>query len=303
MADSLDQPRLFTLDKPWIRQSFNRAADQYDNLAVLQAEIGQRMMERLSLIRIQPQWIADIGAGTCRLTKILHRQYPRSGMIAVDIAEKMLARADIRKPFWRRRVPPLNRICGDAEQIPLGDASVDMIFSNLSLQWCNQLDRVFTEFRRILKPDGLLLFSTFGPDTLKELRQCWRAIDQHNHINAFIDMHDIGDALIRRGFSDPVMDMEMMTMTYRDALQLMQELKAIGAHNVSSGRPRGLTGRRQLQQVLSSYEQYRTENGLLPASYEVIYGHAWCGRETTRHPASSETIISTSEIKVHRSGQ
>ena len=273
MAESPDQTQPFTLDKSSIRQSFNRAAGHYDDLAVLQAEIGQRMMERLLLIRIQPGWIADIGAGTCRLTKKLHRQYPRSSMIAVDIAESMLAQSG-RAPLWRFRKPPLHRVCGDAEQLPMLDASVDMIFSNLSLQWCNDLDHVFAEFRRVLKPDGLLLFSTFGPDTLIELRQCWHSIDRYNHINTFIDMHDIGDALLRCGFSDPVMDMEMMTMTYRDALQLMQELKRIGAHNVSDGRPRGLTGRQHLQKLLSGYEQYRNRDGLLPASYEVIYGHA-----------------------------
>lgn len=255
------------------------------------------MLERLALIRIQPHWIADIGAGTCQLTKKLQQQYHQSSILAVDIAENMLAQEQGKPRFWRWRQQPLHRICGDAERLPVQDNSIDMIFSSLSLQWCNHLDLAFAEFRRVLKPGGLLLFSTFGPDTLKELRQCWHSIDRYNHINAFIDMHDIGDALLRQGFSDPVMDMEMMTLTYSNVMQLMKELKAIGAHNVSAGRPRGLTGRQHLEKLLSAYEQFRDHEGLLPASYEVIYGHAWQGSGPLQQRHSTETVISPSEIR------
>ena len=302
MHEQTENGRAYYLDKRHIRQAFNQAAEHYDDTAVLQNEVGKRMLERLALIRIRPQWVADIGAGTCRLTRQLHRHYPKSNVLALDIAENMLIQDRGRRSFWQRSRQRLHRLCGDAEQLPLQDASMDMIFSNLSLQWCNQLDTVFTEFRRLLKPEGLLLFSTFGPDTLKELRQCWQTINDYNHVNAFIDMHDIGDALLRHGFSDPVMDMENFTLTYSNALQLMRELKAIGAHNVTAGRPRGLTGRRQLNKLLSCYEQFRQPDGLLPASYEVIYGHAWCSALPTQQSKDRETYISLSAIKPHVPG-
>ena len=151
-----------------------------------------------------------------------------------------------------------------------------MVFSNLTLQWCNDLDHVFGEIRRILKPGGLFMFSTLGPDTLKELRESWRKVDQYNHVNAFMDMHDIGDALMRTNLADPVMDVEEITLTYADVFKLMKDLKTLGAHNVTKGRPRGLTGKHRLQSMVAHYEAFR-KNGLLPATYEVVYGHAWSG--------------------------
>jgi len=171
--------------------------------------------------------------------------------------------------------------CGDAEDLPLADNSVDLIFSSLTLQWCGELDRAFAEFKRVLKPEGLLMFSSFGPDTLKELRESWRladmSTDERNekmHVNDFIDMHDIGDALLRAGLSDPVMDVENFTLTYSDAYQLMRELKALGAHNVANARRHSLTGKTRLKNMVSEYENFRVD-GLLPATYEVVYGHAW----------------------------
>jgi len=265
----------YQLDKTQIRRAFDRAANRYDEVAVLQHEIGQRMIERLELIRIQPQLIADIGCGTGHTTLKLSQHYTGTRLIALDISQQMLLKTRRKQSFWQHWRNPFACISGDAESLPLATDSVDLIFSNLVIQWCNNLDSAFKEFQRILKPGGLLLFSTFGPDTLKELRQCWQSIDQYNHVNAFIDMHDIGDALLRAGMSDPVMDMDMMTLTYKDAKKLMQELKAIGAHNVSAGRSRGLTGKTQLHQLYKSYEQFRNTDGRLPASYEIIYGHAW----------------------------
>jgi malonyl-CoA O-methyltransferase len=173
-------------------------------------------------------------------------------------------------------------ICADAESLPLADNSVDFIFSNLTLQWCGDLDTTFQEFKRILRPNGLLMFSTFGPDTLKELRASWCAAEGNenpvSHVNPFLDMHDIGDALLRSGLADPVMDVENFTLTYKDAYQLMRELKAIGAHTVADGRRQGLTGKARLKAMLDAYEGFRRDD-LLPATYEVVYGHAWCGEE------------------------
>lgn len=260
----------FMIDKQRMRMSFQRAAENYDQAAVLQREIGQRMLERLELIRIDPEILVDIGAGTGVLTAQLVKRYKSARVIALDLAPSMLQQARKHKGWFSKQT----FVCGDAENLPLATNSVDMIFSNLTLQWCNTLDAAFAEFRRVLKPGGLLLFSTFGPDTLKELRISWRAADAYTHVNAFIDMHDIGDALVRAGFADPVMDVERLTVTYPDVFKLMGDLKTLGAHNATAGRAHGLTGKGRVKKMQESYELLRRD-GLLPASYEVVYGHAW----------------------------
>ena len=260
----------FMLDKQRVRTSFQRAAENYDQVAVLQLEVGQRMLERLELIRISPSVLVDVGAGTGALTAQLVKRYKKAHVVALDLAPKMLLQARKRKGWFCKQ----SFVCGDAECLPLATHSIDMIFSNLTLQWCNTLDAAFAEFQRVLKPGGLLLFSTFGPDTLKELRSSWRAADAHTHVNAFLDMHDIGDALVRAGFADPVMDVERLTLTYSTVFQLMSDLKTLGAHNATAGRATSLTGKGRVKKMQDAYELLRC-GGVLPASYEVVYGHAW----------------------------
>lgn len=267
----MNDPSPFYLDKQRIRQSFDDAAAQYDVAAVLQREVGQRLMERLELMRLVPKVVVDIGCGTGVSTVALLKKYRKAQIIGLDIAPNMLAMARKRTPWLRK----LHCVCGDAEVLPLADASCDLLFSNLTVQWCEDLDRTFREFRRVLKPGGLLLFSTLGPDTLKELRQSWQAVDRYNHVNAFTDMHDIGDVLVHAAFADPVMDMEVITLTYSDMIALMRDLKTLGAHNLSAGRPRNLTGKGRLRMLQTAYEKFRRSDGLLPATYEVVYGHAW----------------------------
>jgi len=280
------KPQLHLLDKKLIRQSFDAAADHYDDVAGLQREIGKRLIERLELIKFTPQTILDVGAGTGFISRGLDKFYKKSRVLSMDIAPRMLqvARSKsgwlnnswINKCFGNQAY-----ICGDAEFLPFADNSVDLIISNLTLQWCGELERTFAEFKRVLKPEGLLMFSSFGPDTLKELRESWRMADTNTdsnqesmHVNDFIDMHDMGDALLRAGLSDPVMDVDNITLTYSDVYQLMRELKALGAHNVANARRHSLTGKTRLKNMVSAYENYRND-GLLPATYEVVYGHAW----------------------------
>jgi malonyl-CoA O-methyltransferase len=172
--------------------------------------------------------------------------------------------------------------------LPLRSATIDLAWSNLALQWVNDTERAFAEFHRVLAPGGLLMFSTFGPDTLKELRAAFSNVDRHSHVSRFIDLHDIGDILVRCGFADPVMDMEPFTLTYSDVRALMHDLKAIGAHNVTRERPRGLTGRARLAAVTVAYEPLRRD-GKLPATFEVVYGHAW--KPQPRVTASGKLII------------
>jgi malonyl-CoA O-methyltransferase len=276
------------LDKHLYRQSFNRAAKSYDEAAVLQKEVGARLLERLDYVRLQPECILDLGSGTGLCSTALNQRYKKAHIISLDIAPAMLQQAKNKLSWLEKTFSGKQRfICADADYLPLKDQSVDMIISNLTLQWCPDLDHTFSELRRVLKPDGLLMFTTLGPDTLKELRQSWQAVDENTHVHTFIDMHDVGDALLRSRFADPVMDMETITMTYRDARTLMQDLKTLGAHNASPARAKGLTGKRRLKSMLAAYEQFRTDN-VLPATYEVVYGQAWTTQVKTSHPQSPE---------------
>ena len=262
----------FALDGRRVGAAFDAAAGNYDAVAVIQAEVRRRLLERLELFRTKPRRILDAGCGTGHGAGALLRRYRGAELVALDLAPGMLAAARARRP-WLRRLDP---VCGDAAAVPLADDSVDMVFSNLMLQWCNDPDRVFSEFNRVLRPGGLLLFTSFGPDTLKELRAAWGAADGHTHVSRFIDMHDLGDALLRAGLGEPVMDAETITLSYTDVRGLMRDLKTMGARNATAGRSRGLTGRRRLAAMEASYERLRTD-GRLPATWEVVYGHAWAG--------------------------
>ena len=261
----------FSLDASRVGASFDRAARDYDAAAFLQKEVGERLLERLELMAEIPARVLDVGCGTGRPTRLLQKRYPQAHIIGADLAPGMLRMAAKKQPWLGKRA---EFICAEASQLPLADASCDLIYASLILQWCEDLDATLLEWRRLLKPHGLLLFSTLGPDTLKELRTAWSAVDGYNHVNRFLDMHDVGDALIRAGFVEPVMDVEHITLTYDDARGLMRDLKSIGAHNVTAGRRRGLMGRGRLKAFADAYERFRTE-GRLPATYEVVYGTAW----------------------------
>ncbi len=287
----------FRLDRPGIRVSFDRASADYDAAAVLQARVNEELMSRLEFFKFQPKVVLDLGAGTGRGAEALKRRFRRALVVALDMAPGMLREAQRRQHLFRR----FERVCADAMRLPFGDSSVDVVFSSLMLQWCDPLDAVFAEVRRVLKPQGFFAFSTFGPDTLKELRASWAQADGYNHVNQFVDMHDVGEALVRAGLVEPVLDVDRTQLTYDTTLALMKDLKTIGAHNVTAGRSRGLTGRGRLARLQAAYENYR-RNGRLPATYEVIYGAAWgaAGR-TGASVVRGEVKISPSAIR--RPGQ
>ena len=284
---------VFGLDRARLRAAFERASAGYEAAAALQARVAAELLERLAEFNFQPRVVLDLGAGTGRVTRELKRRYPRALVIALDLAAGMLREARRNQPLWRR----FARVCGDALRLPLKDGSVDLVFSSLMLQWCEPLDAAFAEVRRVLKPEGFFAFSTFGPDTLNELRSAWTQADGYNHVNGFVDMHDVGDALVRAGLTEPVLDVERLVLDYADALALMRDLKAIGAHNATAGRPRSLAGRARLTRVQDAYEAFRRA-GQLPATYEVIYGACWgaAGRHATP-VRGAETLIAPGSIR------
>ncbi len=263
-----------TINKQQARIAFARAAKSYDEAAVLQKEVNRHLLERFDYIKFTPQRILDVGCGTGFASFALHKRFKHAEIHALDLALPMLQMLRAQTGWLTRMKNKLHLLSGDAENLPLADQSVDLVYSNLTIQWVNDLDKTLSEFKRVLRPGGMLLFSTFGPGTLQELRASWSSVDQYSHVNPFIDMHDIGDAMLRLRLAEPVMDVENFTLTYPDVFKLMRDLKAIGAHNVTSERARGLTGKQRMQALQQAYEVFRREH-VLPASYEVVYGHAW----------------------------
>ena len=285
-ANEMDSYRI---DKARARTSFGRAANTYDAAAILQKQVREEMLNRLDLVKLTPHTILDAGCGTGAASHALQKRFVKSQVISLDFALPMLQKTRIGSDTTglmhqiKRMLSGVkhNLVCADIESLPLASKSVDLVWSNLAIQWCNDLDAALLEFYRVMQPEGLLMFSTFGPDTLKELRVATGRQDGMTSVSRFIDMHDIGDALVRAGFSAPVLDVERFTLTYDDVKSVMRDLKSIGAHNATDGRARGLLGRGFLQKLESNYEQYRTD-GKLPATFEVVYGHAWRGQEKAR---------------------
>ena len=245
-----------------IRNTFNTASSNYNDNAFLQNEIANRLAEKLKVISIKPQTIIDLGSGTGFLSEKTAKIFPNSILVCVDFAQQSLLENSQNL-----------KVCANAYKLPFASNSVDFIVSNLMMQWCPDLTTLFNECFRVLKPQGLFLFTTFGPDTLKELKRSWSVVDSSAHVNNFIDMHDIGDQMLQSGFQSPIMEMENLILTYEKVVDLMHDLKAIGAQNVAN-RSKALTGKTKFKKMIEMYENYR-EDGKLPATYEVIYGHAW----------------------------
>jgi malonyl-CoA O-methyltransferase len=262
-------PDDYSVDPRLVRRTFDRASASFAHAAQVHGEIRARLLERLDIVRIEPRLVIDLGAAHGAGAKALMARYRRARVIAVDSSCQMLRQAARQQSLLRR----FGRIAADAQRLPLQAGSADLLFSNLMLQWCADPDAVFQEVRRVLRPGGLLVFTTLGPDTLKELRQAW-SMDGYVHVHRFIDMHDLGDALLRAGFAEPVMETERLTVTYPDFESLQRELQASGSRNLAAGRRRGLGGRRTLQAALERLAALRSA-AVLPVTVEVVYGHAW----------------------------
>ena len=255
-----------------VARSFGAASKGYDAAATLQGEVRSELLSRLDLLRDTPRAVLDLGAGTGLAAVELKRRYPRARVTAADISAPMLRIARSRSRFWRR----IHCVEADARALPFESASFDLVFTSLMLQWLQPPDGALQEIRRVLKPGGLLLASSFGPETLQELRSAWAEADGGAHVNEFIDMHDLGSAMARAGFQEPVLDVDRHRQAHADARSLMRSIKAIGAHNLNARRSRGLTGRHAFNRMNAAYESLRQDDGL-PATWQVVYAVGWAG--------------------------
>lgn len=260
----------FRIDRRQVRHAFGRAARGYEQFDVLQRAVQATLLERLAFCTATPARVLDLGAGSGRGTALLKKRWPGAEVLAIDVAVPML-REVRRHSRWRR---PLRRVCAEATRLPLPDHSVDVLHSNLCLPWCDDLPALFGECMRVLRPGGLLAFSSLGPDTLMELRAAWAAVDERPRVARFLDMHDVGDAMLAAGLRDPVLDVERYTLTYASPVDVLRELKGLGATNADAARTRALTGRRRYEGMLRAYEAMRLD-GRIPATCEVVSAHAW----------------------------
>ena len=258
-----------------------RAATDYDDADFLHRELRHRLLERLELTQIEPHVILDLGAGTGGAVSRLRRIYPEAVIVTLDLVPEMLSVGA--KTIGAAKGLPL---CADATRMPCVDASFDLIVSNLMLPWCPDPVAVLVEARRVIRSPGLFSFTTLGPDTLHELRAAWKAADGFTHVFPFMDMHDLGDLLIRAGFAEPVVDAERLTITYEDVAKLVADLRAVGSVNATPERNPGLTGPGTWGRMRSAYERFRDTAGRLPVTVEIVYGHAWCTDLRPRRRAS-----------------
>ena len=263
----------------------------------LRREIASRMHDRLALVKLAPARVLDAGCGSGADLATLQTDYPAAQVIGVDASAAMLAGARAAAPasglksMFSRLMPGktgIDLVCADFGQLPFGPNSVDLVWSNLALHWHPQPDRVFAEWRRVLRVEGLLMFSNFGPDTFRELRTAFAAVDEHPHALPFVDMHDFGDQLVEAGFSTPVMDMEIITVTYDTPDALLADVRALGGNPLAT-RVRGLQGRAGWLRMRAALERQRRPDGKLGLSFEVIYGHAF--RPAPRKTSAGEAII------------
>lgn len=297
------------IDRKAVAKHFSRAASSYDAAAVLQQEVANRLAERLPLLKLQPDMIVDMGAGTGFLSQCVREHYAHAQLHVLDLSEPMIqtcrAKFVSNQPWWKKMfsaksVNNTHFMNADAYQLPFADQSMDMIVSSLMLQWCDELPRVLTECRRVLKPNGVLFLASLGPDTLKEIRLAWQSVEglDAEHTLQFADIHQLGDALAQAGFSDPVCDMELLTLTYETATAAVVDLKAIGATNARAQRQKGLMGKRKWQSFLEAYTQQAMLDGRIPATFEVVYAHAFVTEQALQVlPAPKTASIPVSSIK------
>jgi malonyl-CoA O-methyltransferase len=279
------------LDTRSVRRGFERASQTYAGAATLQAESRQELLARLDFFPLQPTTVVDLGAGLGEGGEALRQRFPDARIIEVDLARAMLSERRRGWRFWRRR----QAVCADVRQLPLPDGCVDLAFSNLMLQWCDEPALAFAEIARVLKPGGLLLASTFGPLTLQELRAAWAGVDDRPHVSDFPDLPQLATALGATGFQEPVLDRDLRTEHHRELAGIMRELRDLGARNAARDRRRALTGPARWRRMVAGYEQVRTSGGL-PVTWELIYMAAFAGDRSAASLPGGERRIDVGSI-------
>ncbi|HEV2607072.1 MAG TPA: malonyl-ACP O-methyltransferase BioC [Xanthomonadaceae bacterium] len=292
------------IDTPRLRRAFGRAADGYEAVAALQREVATRLLEQLDAVgKHEPVRVFDLGCGPGGAAQAMHRQWPKAQVLAVDFAMPMLRKLGKGKPWWRPQRRAVQPICADVAALPFVDGSADLLFSSLCLQWVADLPHALTGFRRVLRPGGLLLFSTFGPGTLAELREAFAQADAGDPVTPFAQIQQVGDALQAAGFRDPVLHRDRFTLTYPDVPTLMRELRALGAHNARADRRRSLMGKARMRRVFDAYETLRRD-GVLPSTWEVIYAQAFAPQpgQPIREDNGEIARVPMSAIPIRRRG-
>jgi len=255
------------LDRNAVQRRFDRAAATFDDVDFVHAATRNGLLERLRPLTIEPSIVLDAGCATGSALQPLMRRFRGARVVAVDLSQRMCARARTRRRFLQR--PAVIR--ADAARLPLADQSVDVIFANLLLPWISRPDELFAELARVLRKEGIFAFSTLGPDSFGEIRRAWASVDEAAHVIPFADMHDIGDALVRAGLRDPVLDVDRLRITYQDPARLFDDLTRAGARNVLADRPGGLTGRKRFDRMTA------TLDSPLALELELVYGHCFGG--------------------------
>ncbi|MDF1757301.1 MAG: malonyl-ACP O-methyltransferase BioC [Legionellaceae bacterium] len=277
--------------KKEICNAFNASACNYEQVAEVQNEIGNRLFQRLEYLKIQPKNILDLGCGPGTFTAKLKDRYPKARVFGLDLALEML-KISKSKQGWMKK---WSSISADMSQLPFIDEQFDLIFSNQVIHWAPIVD-VLRELNRVLAKGGCLMFSTLGPDTFQELKCAFSAVDNFDHVNGFLDMHDIGDCMLRERFSDPVIDMEVLSVHYPSLKDLLYGLKSQGVINISPNRNKGLTGKNSWSKFQNEMLKYRTETDKYPLTYEVVNGHAWKG-DDKKSEQSIEASFSVADLK------
>ncbi len=275
----MQKDKRLTKHKLAVARCFSGSAKTYHEAAFLEKEVGERLLDRLDFIKHEPATILDLGGGIGYFSKKLAERYSKATILNFDLAEGMLRQARIVQ--GGDALSTFITACADAEVLPLANNSIDFIFSNCVFHWSLDISLLFNEIHRVLKPDGLLLFSSLGPDTLKELRECFYQINSDQklphipHVNNFMDMHNVGDALLHAKFSDPVMDMEQFILTFPNIFRLLEDIKKSGSSYVLRERHVGLSTQSVFKKLSDNYDQFKLASGEIPATVEIIYGHAW----------------------------
>lgn len=257
--------------KNLIAAAFNKVANNYETVAQMQIEIGERLFERLFLLKIKPKFILDLGCGTGYFTKKLKNLYPSAYVVSLDMADDMLKQVKLKQSFFKK----FGMVNADMHKLPFMDGQFDLVFSNQVVHWSNNFAALMAEIYRVMAKDGCLMFSTLGPDTFQELRQAFSYLDNFSHVNEFMDMHDLGDILYATNYADPVIDMEMLTAHYESLPKMLASLKKQGVINISSNRKSTLSGKNTFKKLELAMTRFITENTMYPLTYEVVFGHAW----------------------------